>query len=357
MRDVHEKLGEKGVAKTALSALQSSSEERKQGWDQFFLEIRQPEWWDGDAQPHPALEHEPVSRLERILTNGEFALTCEIVPPLSNDLSKLEEKIRELRKVVDGVNFTDGASAIPRVSPMTCSLHSMELGVEPVMQMAARDRTRLSFQADLMGASASGIRNLLLITGDHPNKGSQPFSRMDIWDFDSVQAIWMARKLRDEGLFLDGRQLSTPPSYYIGAAASPFASLPRYQAIRTEKKLNAGAQFFQTNLIFNIKRFTEYLEALDKRNILNRMHLIAGVTLVRSINAANYMNELPGVVIPDWIMSRLSESKDVSQESYQICLELLDQLKSLPGVQGIHFMAVNNTGLVKRIISDSNLRT
>ncbi len=355
LRDVYSKLKEKGITKTALSAIHSSSKEREQGWDHFFKEIRQPAWWDGDRQPHPAPDHEPVSRFEQKLTKGEFAITCELVPPLTSDFSNLDAKLDELTEVVDAVNITDSASAIPRVSPMACSLRALEMGVEPIMQIAARDRTRISFQSDLMGASATGIRNVLLITGDHPNKGNPPFSRMDIWDFDSVQAIWMARKLRDKGVFLDGRETARPPKYFIGTTASPYASLPKYHAIRAEKKLNAGAQFFQTNLIFDTNRFTEYLEALDKRNILGQMHLIAGVTLIRSLKAVKFMKGLPGVVVPDQIIKRFSEAKDVKQESYQLCLELISKLKSLPGVQGIHFMAVNNISLVKRLIEESGL--
>jgi 5,10-methylenetetrahydrofolate reductase len=269
IRNVTSKLHEKGVLKVLSSAVRSTPYERKQNWDCFFMEIRQPDWWAGDSQPHPAPVHEPVSKLEQILTSCGFAITCEVVPPASSDFSKLDAALLELKDVVDAVNITDSASSVPRISPMACSLRAIE--------MAARDRTRISFQADLMGASASGIRNLLLITGDHPNKGNPPFSRMDIWDYDSVQAIWMARKLRDEDIFLDGRETTTPPSYFIGAAASPYASLPEYQAIRAEKKVNAGAQFFQTNLIFDIDRFEEYLEALDKRGILSRITQITCV--------------------------------------------------------------------------------
>lgn len=224
------------------------------------------------------------------------------------------------------------------------------------MQMAARDRTRLNFQADMMGASASGIRNLLLITGDHPNKGNRPYSRMDIWDYYSGQAVWIARKLRDEGKYLDGRSVSNPPSYYIGAAASPYASLPKYQAIRAEKKLNAGTQFFHTNLVFYVDRFEDYLEALEKRNLLHKMHLIAGVTLIRSIKVVHFMNQLPGVEVPDEIIHRLECARDIKKESYQLCLEMIDKLKSIQGIQGIHFMAINNTDILKQLIQDSHLK-
>jgi methylenetetrahydrofolate reductase (NADPH) len=356
LKDVFIKLNEKGTVKTITSAIHSTPEERKLGWDHFFKEIRQPEWWDGDSLPHPAPPHKPVSKLEEGLTKGKFTITCEVVPPLSSDLSSFNKKLSELKSVVDGVNITDSASAVPRVSSIACAVHAVEVGIEPVLQMAARDRTRLSFQADLIGASALGIRNLLLITGDHPNKGMRPFSRMDIWDFDSIQAVWMARKLRDEGIFLDGREVISSPSYFIGAAAAPYASLPKYQAIRAEKKLNVGAQFFQTNLIFDIERFEAYLEALDKRNILNKMNLIAGVTLIRSIKGAHFMHQLPGVEVPDKIFQRLEQAKDIKKESYQLCLETIEKIKSLTGVQGIHLMAINNTDTIKQLILDSNLR-
>jgi len=269
----------------------------------------------------------------------------------------MEKKIKALKDTVDAINITDSASAIPRLSPMASALRALELDVEPILQMVARDRTRLSLQTDLIGASASGIRNILLITDDYPNKGRNPFSKMDIWDYDSIQAVWIARKLRDESTYLDGRKVSNPPSYYIGSAASPNASEPKYQAIRVEKKINAGAQFFQTNLIFDTSRFESYLEALDKRNLLDRMHLIAGLTSIRSINAAKYMNGLPGIVVPENILERLSNAKDVKQEGYLICLELIEKIKSLPGVQGIHFMAINDTETIKGLIIDSHLKS
>lgn len=357
LRDVYEKASEIGLSKTFSFVTHSTSEERKHGWDRFFMDIRQPEWWDGDSQYHPAPPHEPVSHFEKTLSMGKFVTTCELIPPLSSDYGSMEKKITALKDSVDAINITDSASAVPRLSPLTCALRTLELGVEPILQMAARDRTRLSLQSDLIGASASGIRNILLITGDHPNKGRKPFSKMDIWDYDSIQAVWIARKLRDESTYLDGRKVSIPPSYYIGTAASPNASEPKYQAIRAEKKINAGAQFFQTNLIFDTSRFESYLEELDKRNLLDQMHLIAGLTSIRSINAANFMNGLPGIVVAENILERLSNSKDVRQEGYLICLELIDKIKSLPGVQGIHFMAINDPETIKSLIVDSHLKS
>ncbi len=355
LKDVYTKISDHGVAKTISTVVQSTPVERKQRWDRFFKEIRQPDWWSGDALSHPALDHDPVSRFEQVLADEKFVLTCEVVPPLSVSFTKFNATVNALKGVVDAINITDGASAVPRVSALACAVRCLELGIEPILQMAARDRTRLSFQADLLGASAMGIRNFLLITGDHVNKGVAPFSKMDVWDYDSIQALWMARKLRDEGLFVDGRQIKNRPAYIIGAAAAPYASTPKYQALRAEKKINAGAQFFQSNLVYDVDRFQEYLEALDNRNVLGRVPLIAGFAPIRSMNAAHYLASLPGITIPDEIMERLSTAKDFKKESNQVSLEIIEKLKSIPGVRGIHFMAIGDVSELKSLIAESGL--
>lgn len=355
LRDVYLKLDNYGIGKAMSTMAKANPEERKEKWDQFFMEIRQPDWWDGDSLAHPAPQHEPVSKLEEKLSTGNFVLTCELVPPSSSELDKFDEILNSLNGLVDAVNITDSPSSIPRVSPLVCAQHAIAIGLEPILQMAARDRTRTSLQTDLLGASASGIRNILLITGDHPNKGNKPYAKMDVWDFDSVQAAWIARKLRDESVFLDGRKVQTPPSYFIGGASSPYASKPEYQAIRIEKKMNAGVQFFQTNLIFDLEKFEAYLEALERRNLLSRMHLIAGITIIRSINAAQYLRNLPGIVIPDAIMTRIENAKYAKEEGYKICLETLEKLTAVSAIQGIHFMAINNFETMEHLIIDGDL--
>jgi methylenetetrahydrofolate reductase (NADPH) len=356
LRDVSSQVRDNGVIKTLTKAVLSPPDERKDIWDQIFKEIRQPDWWAGDSEPHPAPFDEPISRLENTLARGKFALTCEVIPPATGDFTKFDDDLSTLKGLVDAVNITDGASALTRTSPLISAERAVRLGLEPVLQMAARDRTRISFQADLIGASAVGIRNILLISGDHPNKGVQPFSKMDIWDYDSIQAIWMARKIRDEGLLLDGRQINEKPSFFIGAAAAPFASKPKYQAIRAEKKVNAGAQFLQTNLVYDLDTFEAYLEALEQRNVLNRVHLIAGIAPIRNIKALKYLSQLPGIKIPENLNRRLIDTKDVEKESHQICLELIEKVISIPGVKGIHFMAIKDVSKLKRLILESSLR-
>ena len=356
LRDVYLKINAHGKRKTVVTVLRSSPSVRNAKWEQFFKDIRQPAWWAGDDDPHPPEPHQPVSKLEKLLSEGKFALTCEIVPPAGSDFPALDARLAELSGWVDAVNITDNASAIPRLSAFVCAQRALAAGIEPVLQLTARDRNRLSLQASLIGASAAGIRNLLLVTGDHPNKGVAPFSHMDAWDLDSIQAVWIARKLRDEGVFLDGRTVDPPPSYFLGSAAAPFASEPRFQARRAEKKVNAGAQFMQTNLIFDLPRFEAYLEELEKRNLLSRVHLVAGVAPIKSLAAANYLRQLPGVVIPDEIMQRLADAKDVSTEALKISLELIEKLRALPGIRGLHFMAVPNTDHLKKVLIESGLR-
>ena len=355
LRDVSSKARKLGYYKTLKSVTLAPPEKRKENWDTFFREIRQPEWWAGDSNPHPTPAHEPVSDLHKKLNSGKFTITFELTPPVSADLSSFTQELAQLHSSVDAVNITDGASAMPRTSAFSAALKATSSGVEPVLQMAARDRTRISFQADLLGASASGIHNVLVISGDHPNKGTPPFSRMSPWDYDSIQGIWMARKLRDDGITLDGREVITHPKYFIGAAAAPFASEPRFQAIRAEKKINAGAQFFQTNLVFDIPGFEAYLEALDKRNLLSRVFLLVGLTPLTSLKKINHLLKLPGIHIPGWMIDRITNATDPKLVSHQLFLELITRLQAMPGVHGLHFMAMNNITYFRQVLAETGL--
>jgi methylenetetrahydrofolate reductase (NADPH) len=225
-----------------------------------------------------------------------------------------------------------------------------------VMQIAARDRTRTGFQSEVLGATALGIRNILCLTGDHPRLGPAPHSRKDIWDLDSIQMVWLLRRMRDESHFLDCREVKCAPKAYIGTAGSPFASTPLIQAMREEKKANAGAQFMQTQCIFDVEGFERYLEALDRRDVLQRVNLMAGITPVRSLNAARAMAAVPGIKIPETVFKRLEYAVDPKEESIQMTLEMIDKIKVLRGVKGIHFMAVGWESIVPRLIKESNLR-
>jgi methylenetetrahydrofolate reductase (NADPH) len=233
---------------------------------------------------------------------------------------------------------------------------ALQNGLEPVLQIAGRDRTRTGYQSEVLGASALGIRNILCLTGDHPCLGPVPHSRKDIWDLDAIQMIWLLRRMRDEGHFLDCREVKCAPQAFIGAAGSPFASTPLIQSLREEKKVNAGAQFMQTQVIFDVEGFERYLEALDHRNLLQRVNLMAGLTPVRSLKAAHAMSEVPGIKIPSSVFTRLESAADPKEESVQMTLELIQKIKALPGVHGIHFMAVGWESIVPRLIQESGLR-
>jgi methylenetetrahydrofolate reductase (NADPH) len=347
----HREVGLKGT----FRALMAGQAARREGWKRFFREIRQPAWWMGDDRPHPAPPHEPATRLEAKLLAGEFVVTAEIAPPIVALPDDVVKKCQMLRNFIDAANFTDNPSATPRMSSLACAAIAVQQGVEPVMQIAARDRTRIGVQGEILGAAALGIRNILCLSGDHSNLGPAPAGRMDIWDFDSIQLIWMLRRMRDEGRFLDGREIKVPPKVFIGAAGSPFASNERFQALREEKKVNAGAQFFQTNLVYDVDGFARYLEALDARGVLARAPLLAGITPVRSAKVARIMAEIPGVKVPASMIERLEKSADAKEEGVQIALEIVDRLKQMPGVRGIHFMAVGWESIVPRIVQESGL--
>ncbi len=332
------------------------AEERTQSYEHFLYEIRQPVWWQGDVLPHPAPSHEPVSTLEEKLTSGRFVITAEVAPPITASSIDLVKKFDLLRGYIDAVNFTDNPSATSRMSPLAASVLCLQNGLEPVMQIAARDYNRMGVQSTVLGATALGIRNILCLTGDHSRLGPQPHARMDIWDLDSIQLIWLLRRMRDEGHFLDNREIKEKPPIFIGAAASPYASSFRFQAARETKKVNAGAQFFQTNLIYDVPAFKEYLTGLEKDGLLGRVYILAGVAPIRSVKAAAMMNQVPGVTIPEALIKRMESSADPKEEGIQIALEVIDQVKTLPGIHGIHIMAVGWESIVPRLITESGLR-
>ncbi len=327
--------------------------------DSIFRPVRQPDWWQGDGEYHAPKYTEPVSELERRLKAGEFVVTAEIAPPLSVNTDKLARHINVLKKYAAALNFTDNASATPRMSSLACSKIALEHDAEPVMQLSARDKTRIGVQSEVMGASALGIRNMLCLTGDSMAMSPGPKGRMDIVDIDSIQMLWILRRMRDEGKYLDGREIKVPPKYFLGAAASPFASNMKFQALREQKKVNAGAQFFQTNLVFNADDLDEWLNELAKRDVLNKVHILIGVAPLKSFKMARYMNnKIPGVFIPENIMKRMEAAEtlgNAEEEGVQIALELIEKVKTKQGVNGIHIMAVGWEEIVPRIVEETGL--
>jgi methylenetetrahydrofolate reductase (NADPH) len=338
--EVVKKVREVGLRSIILPSARKGKSVRAQLEEKVFRPIRQPDWWRGDAEYHPPAVTEPQSHLESELRSGRFVITAEVQPPLSAATAKLEEKIRLVKPYVTAINFTDGSSAIPRMSSVACSAVAASLGAEPVMQISARDNTRNSFQSQAIGANSLGIYNILCLSGDSPRVGPKPRGNLNIIDIDSVQMLWILRRMRDEGIYLDGREIKNRPRLFLGAAAAPLAQDPSLQVIRDRKKINAGAQFLQTNLVFDPDMLDPWLECLDKEGLLDKVYILVGISPLRSLKLARYLNDnIPGVTIPDTVMKRLEGAGEgFQEESIAITVENMKRLQEKQGVSGVHLM-------------------
>jgi methylenetetrahydrofolate reductase (NADPH) len=359
--DVFQQVRRLGTRKALAGLLSRNASTRIGTWDSIFRPVRQPGWWQGDSQFHSPKYVEPVSELERRLRSGEFVVTAEVAPPISTKIDKMLKNIQAIKPFVAAINFTDNPSAAPRTASWACSAIALREGAEPVMQIAARDRTRVGLQSEVMGAVDLGIRNLLCISGDSMKMAPAPRGRMDIVDVDAVQMLWILRRMRDEGRYMDGREIKTPPQFFLGAAASPFASEPSFQALREHKKVNAGAQFFQTNLVYDASLLEIWLNELAKRSILEIVYVLVGITPLKTLKMARYMNdEVPGVVIPAALLKRMEAAEqagNAQEEGVLIALELIQKIRKFEGqgVHGLHIMAVGWEEIVPRIVSEGGL--
>jgi len=320
--------------------------------EKVFRPIRQPGWWKGDSEYHPPAVTEPQSYMEKELRSGRFVITVEVTPPMSATTVRLEEKIRMVKPLVSAINFTDGSSAVPRMSSAACSAVAASLGADPVMQISARDNNRNSLQSQAIGANALGVHNILCLSGDSPRVGPKPRSSMNIIDVDSVQMLWILRRMRDEGIYLDGREIKNRPRLFLGAAAAPFAQEPAMQALRIRKKINAGAQFLQTNLIFDPDSLDPWLEQLDKEGLLDKVYILVGISPLKSMRLAHYLNDnIPGVTIPEAVMKRLAGAGDrFAEESIAITVENLRRIREKQGITGAHIMPLGWETVVPEII-------
>ena len=355
--DVFDQVRKVGTKNVVSGLLTRDPLKRSVTWDSVFRPVRQPDWWQGDSKYHPPAYTEPASELERRLKAGEFVVTAEVAPPVTTATSKLCKNIDLVKPYVAAINFTDAPSATPRMSSWACSALAIQNGAEPVMQIAARDRTRTGLQGEVLGASSLGVRNILCLSGDSMKMAPEPRGRMDVIDLDSIQMLWILRRMRDENRYLDGRNIKFPPKYFLGAAASPFASEPQFQAIREHKKVNAGAQFFQTNLVFDPDGMEIWLNELAKRDILDKVYILIGITPLKTLKMAQYMhNEVPGVFIPEKLLKRMEAAGDgAEEEGIKIALELIEAVKGKQGIHGIHLMAVGWEEIVPRIIREAGL--
>lgn len=298
-----------------------------------------------------------MSHLKQILERGEFAVTAECGPPKGADPEVVLKKGEILRDKVDAVNVTDNQTAIVRMSSLAaCSLLE-RAGLDPVLQMVVRDRNRIALQSDILGASAIGIRNLLCLSGDHQCFGNQP-QTVGVFDLDSIQFLQAVRIMRDEGVIIGGDELSAPPDLFIGAAANPFADPLEFRVTRLAKKIKAGADFIQTQCIYNLDRFESWISMAMDRELHEKVHILGGVTPLKSAGMAKYMkNRVSGMDIPDEIIERMEGvPKDKQkEEGIRICVETILRLKEMPGVKGVHIMAIEWEDAVGEIVEGAGL--
>ncbi len=298
-----------------------------------------------------------ASNLEKILTGGHFAATGEMGPPKSANGDVIRHKAGLLQGHVDAVNITDNQTAIVRMSSISVATMLLQLGLEPIIQMTCRDRNRLAIQADLLGASALGIRNLLCLTGDHVSFGNHKTAR-GVHDLDSVQLLDMVRTMRDEKKFACGEEMDVEPRFFIGAAENPFADPFEYRPLRLAKKAAAGADFVQTQLIYNVDKFGEFMKRVCDLGIHEKCYILAGVGPIKSIGMARYMQaSVPGMDVPEDVIARLrGVPKDqVRKEGIKQCAEIIQQVREMPGVAGVHVMAIEWEEAVPEIMELAGL--
>ena len=282
------------------------------------------------------------SKLERILAAGRLAVTGECGPPRSTDGRELEEKAKLLRGYVDAINVTDNPTSVVRLCSLAACIRLKQMGLEPILQMTTRDRNRIALQSDLLGAASFDIHNVLCLTGDHQQFGDHPAS-MNVFDLDSVQLIQTVKKMRDEGRLLGGHELKRRPQMFIGAAANPFNDPFEVTVLRLAKKVAAGAQFIQTQCIYNVEKFRTWMAMVRDRGLHERVAILAGLTPLKSVGMARYMqNRVPGMDVPDGLVRRLAALPKDKQpaEGIAICVEHIQELKDVEGLRGFHIMAI-----------------
>jgi methylenetetrahydrofolate reductase (NADPH) len=306
----------------------------------------------------------PGGRLRARLESGEFAVTAEISPPRGADPAAIRRRAGALRGWVDAVNITDNAGAHVRMASWAGSLLAAEAGVEPVMQVTCRDRNRLALQSDLIAAGALGIPNVLLMTGDHPRFGDHPDAK-PVFDLDGMRLIQAARTMRDEGLLMSGRSLTVRPGWFIGAVENPFAPPAGQRAAILGKRADAGAEFVQTQFVFDVAAFARWMAEVRDLGLDQRCRVLAGVGPVRSLRALSRLRSLPGVYVPDEVDRRLGAvpADRVAAAGLELCAEVIQQVRQIPGVSGVHVMApgfeqaipgiLDRAGLPRRLSPDA----
>ena len=298
-----------------------------------------------------------ASSLRDKLQACAFVLTAEISPPLSADVSELLERAAPLKGLADAVNLTDGANARTHLDSMVAASLLLKEGIEPILQLTCRDRNRIALQSQLVGAAALGIVNVLALTGDDPKAGDQPDAK-PVFDLDSSALVATAASIRDRHQLPYGRAVGGKPDYFIGVADSPLDPPQDWQPTSLKKKIDAGAQFAQTQFCMDTGVLRRYLAALSQHHLLEKLYVIVGVAPLASAKSARWIvNNLKGSIIPDWIVERLDSASDPKAEGEAICVDLLAEMREIPGVAGAHIMAPLNDAAIPRTIARFRART
>lgn len=282
------------------------------------------------------------SNLEKVLKAGHFAFTGECGPPKGANIDHLKEKMEPLRGMVDAINVTDNQTAVVRMSSKAASALMVQAGLEPNFQMVCRDRNRIAMQSDILGIHALGIRNMLCLSGDHQKFGNHPEAK-NVYDIDSMQLIALVKKMRDEGKFLNEEEIDGPPKLFIGAAANPFADPTEFRVYRLATKIDAGADFIQTQCIYNMPRFREFMKRAVDMGLTEKAYILAGVTPMKSAGMAKYMaKSVPGMDVPIELIKRIEGAGKgkMAEEGIKFAIEQIEEFKEMEGVAGVHLMAI-----------------
>lgn len=296
-------------------------------------------------------------RLEKILKSGHMAVTSECGPPRGSDPAAIKEKAEIIKNHVDAVNITDNQTSVTRLCSLASCIHLKMMEVEPVLQMVTRDRNRIALQSDILGAASFDINNILCLSGDHQSFGDCP-SGQNVFDIDSIQLIQTVRMMRDEGKFLGGDEIKSPPKMFVGAAANPFADPFEIRVPRLAKKIAAGVEFIQTQCIYNLDKFELWMKQVRDRGLHEKVFILAGVTPLKSAGMAKYVGKrVPGMDVPEEVIKRISGvPKDKqAQEGIDICVESMQRLKEIEGVKGFHVMAIEWEQKVPEIVERAGL--
>jgi methylenetetrahydrofolate reductase (NADPH) len=297
------------------------------------------------------------SKLEKILASGQMAVTSECGPPRGSDPEVIIRKAEMIKNHVDAINVTDNQTSMTRLCSLAACIRLKLMGLEPVLQMVTRDRNRIALQSDILGAASFDIHNLLCLSGDHQSFGDCAQGQ-NVHDIDSMQLIQTVRHMRDEGKFLGGDPIQRPPRMFVGAAANPFADPYEIRVPRLAKKVAAGAEFIQTQCIYNLDKFEDWLGKARDRGLTEQVYILAGLTPMKSAAMARYMkNRVPGMDVPDEVVKRLADTPKEKQaeEGIKICIESIQRLKEVKGVAGFHIMAIEWEERVPEIVERAGL--